>query len=117
MAGHRIDRVEEDMKRELSDIIRSVKDPRVTGLLSIVRVDVSGDLSYAKAYVSAMEGKEAALQAAKGLKSAEGYIKKELAHRIKLRKMPAFTFVADDSIAHSADITRILKDLEEDPKA
>ena len=56
MAGHRIDRITEDIKRELIAILREVKDPRVSGMLSIVKVDVSNDLSYAKVYVSAIEG-------------------------------------------------------------
>ena len=111
LPSHRIDRIAEDMKRELSDILRSLKDPRISGLLSIVRVDVSGDLSYAKVYVSAMEGKDQAAESVKGLCSAAGFIRRELAVRLRLRKVPELRFVADDSIAYSAEIARMLKDI------
>ena len=60
MAGYRIDRITEDIKRELNVILREVKDPRVSGMLSIVKVEVSNDLSYAKVYISALEGIEVA---------------------------------------------------------
>ena len=73
MAGHRIDRITEDIKRELIAILREVKDPRVSGMLSIVKVDVSNDLSYAKVYVSAIEGIDVAKESVKGLKAASGF--------------------------------------------
>ena len=113
MPSHRIDRISEDMKRELSDILRELKDPRISGLLSIVRVDVSGDLSYAKVYISAMEGPEQALTAVKGLVSASGYIRRELGNRMRLRKVPQLRFAATDSIAYSAQISRVLEGLGE----
>ncbi len=112
MGSHRIDRIEEDIKRNLSDIIRDLKDPRISKLLSIVRVEVSGDLSYAKVFVSAIEGEEKTAESVKGLKSAEGYIKRELNRAIKLRKIPALTFIADNSIATGAHIARIIEDFE-----
>ena len=84
MATHRINRIKEDMKRSLSEIIRELKDPRISPLLSIVKVEVSGDLSYAKVYVSAIEGYEKSVESAKGLKSAAGYIRRELAEVEKL---------------------------------
>ena len=114
MASYRASRTEEDMKRELSDIMRSLKDPRVSGLLSIVKLDLSKDLSHCRVFISSMDGLEAARSAVKGLESAPGFIKKELNARMKLRKLPDFSFVADDSIAHSAQIARMLRDL--DPK-
>lgn len=111
MGSYRASRTEEDVKRELSDIMRSLKDPRITGLLSIVKLDLAKDLSSCKVYVSSMDGIEATKNAVKGLTSASGFIKHELNARMKLRKLPEFTFVADDSIAHSADIARMLNDL------
>ena len=113
MPSYRMDRIAEDMKRELSDIFRSLKDPRISGMLSIVHLEVSGDLSYAKVHVSAMEGLSRAKESVKGLSSAAGYIRRELAARLRLRKVPQLRFVADDSIQYSAEISRVLKDIEE----
>lgn len=110
MPGYRMDRTGEDIMRELTAILRTVKDPRVnTGLISIVRVDVTRDLSYATVYVSAMEGLEAAKTAVKGLVSAAGYMRRELGLALKLRHVPELRFVADDSIAYSSHIARTLE--------
>lgn len=111
MGSYRASRTEEDMKRELSDIMRSLKDPRITGLISIVKMDLASDLSHCRVYVSSMDGLDAAKSAVKGLESASGFIKRELNSRMKLRRLPDFKFIADDSIAHSADIARILDGL------
>ncbi len=114
MPSHRSGRINEDVKRELTDILRTVKDPRVSGMLTVVRVEVSSDLSYATARISAMEGIDRARQSVKGLSAASGYIRRQLGQRLQLRKVPELRFVADDSIEYSADIARILKDLEPD---
>ena len=111
MASHRIDRTSEDVKRELSSIFRSLKDPRVSSMLSIVKLDLSNDLSHCKVYVSSMEGPEATQSAIEGLGSAAGLIRREVASRIKMRRTPEFHFIADDSIAHSARINKMLEDL------
>ena len=111
MGSYRASRTEEDMKRELSDIMRSLKDPRITGLISIVKMDLASDHSHCRVYVSSMDGLDAAKSAVKGLESASGFIKRELNSRMKLRRLPDFKFIADDSIAHSADIARILDGL------
>lgn len=117
MSGHRMDRTTEDIKRELTAILREMKDPRVhDAFISIVRVDVSSDLSYCKIYISAMEGLDAAKNALKGLKSASGFIRRELGQRLHLRHVPAPIFYATDSIEYSANISRILNDLEEEKK-
>ena len=115
MAGYRMDRTGEDIMRELTAILRTVKDPRVTtGLVSIVRVDVTRDLSYATVYVSAMDGLDAAKAAVKGLTSAAGYMRRELGNALRLRHVPELHFVADDSIAYSARIAKTLSDLAKD---
>ncbi|MCI7210662.1 MAG: 30S ribosome-binding factor RbfA [Ruminococcus bromii] len=115
MAGHRIERTTEDIKRELTAIFRELKDPRVSGaFLSIVRVEVTNDLSYCTVSVSVIEGLDRAKQAVKGLESAAGFIRRELGHRLRLRHVPELIFKATDSIEYSAHINRILHDLDID---
>lgn len=112
MASHKLGRTTEDIKRELTAILRELKDPRVSGkMISIVRVEVSRDMSYCKAYVSAMEGLPAAKEAVKGLTSAAGFIRREVGARLSLRHVPAMSFEATDSIEYSANISHILSEL------
>lgn len=113
MANHKLGRTTEDIKRELTDILRHVKDPRVSdAFISIIRVEVTNDLSYCNVYISAMEGLERAKLALKGLKSASGFIRRELGNRLKLRHVPELIFNATDSIEYSANISRILNSLD-----
>lgn len=113
MSGHRIERTTEDIKRELTAIFRDLKDPRVQNtFLSIVRVEVTNDLSYCTVQVSAIEGLDKAKEAVRGLKSAAGFIRRELGHRLKLRHVPELLFNATDSIEYSANISRILGSLD-----
>lgn len=113
MANHRMGRTTEDIKRELSAIFRELKDPRVTEVfLSIVRVEVTNDLSYCTVFVSSLEGIEKTKNACKGLDSASGFIRRELGHRLKLRHVPSLIFTATDSIEYSAEISRILNSLD-----
>lgn len=112
MGSFRASRTQEDMKRELSDIFRSLKDPRISGLISIVKLDLASDLSHCRVFISSMDGMESAKSAVKGLESAGGYIKRELNLRMKLRRLPELKFIADDSIQHSAEISKILSDLK-----
>jgi len=112
--SQKIERIAQDMHRVLYEILKELKDPRIGGMLSIVRVDVTADLSYATVYVSAVEGLEQAQSAVKGLKAAVGFIRRELAHRMKLRHTPELRFVADGSIEHGADIARMLKEIQEE---
>ena len=114
MAGYKINRVTSDVKIALSELLREVKDPRVSKLLSIVKVDVSGDLSYATVYVSAIEGFEETVNSVKALKGAAGFLRRELGARLKLRKVPELRFVADDSIEQSANISKIIDSFKED---
>lgn len=105
MAGYRVGRVSEDIKREIVAIIRELKDPRVRDkFLTVVRVDVSSDLSYAKVYVSSMSGIEDAKEACKGLTSATGLIRREVGNKLHLRKTPELKFIADDSVQHGMEI-------------
>ncbi|MCQ2454553.1 MAG: 30S ribosome-binding factor RbfA [Clostridia bacterium] len=109
MGGYKINRVTSDIKICLSELLREVKDPRISKMLSIVKLDVSGDMSYATAYVSAIEGEEKTAESVKILnKSASGYLRRELGSRMKLRKVPELRFVADNSIENSAHISKII---------
>ncbi|MBR4452558.1 MAG: 30S ribosome-binding factor RbfA [Clostridia bacterium] len=111
MAGYRTDRVSEDIKREIAAMMRELKDPRIQGMLTVVNVEVSSDASFAKVYVSAMEGIETAKLAVKGLTSATGYIRREIGKRLHLRKTPELRFIADDSIEKGMNITRMLNNI------
>lgn len=113
MAGFRMGRTTEDVRRELTAILREMKDPRVSNaMISIVRIEVTNDLSYCSVYISSMYGMEKSKEAAKALKNAAGYIRKELGHRLKLRHVPAPLFYATDSIEYSANINKLLLDLD-----
>ena len=108
MASYRIDRINEEIQKELSDLLRSVKDPRVSGtLLTVTHVDTTSDLHYAKVYVSAMD-KIDEKDFLKGLKSASGYLRRELGGRLNLRHTPELQFFLDDSIAYGAHILDLL---------
>lgn len=112
MASFKMDRTSEDVKREITDIMRSLKDPRITGLLSVVKVDLAKDLSLCRVYISSLDGYEKAKEAVKGLESAAGYVRRELGMRMSLRRSPEIKFIADDSIEHSAEINRLLHKLK-----
>ena len=112
MAGFRIDRVSEDIRREIIAVIRELKDPRVMGkMLTVVRVEVSSDASYAKVYVSDLKGIESAKEAVKGLTAATGFVRREVGQRLHLRKTPEIKFIADDSIEHGMNIVKMMDDL------
>lgn len=112
MPGHRMERITEDVHRELTAIFRELKDPRAQqGMLSIVRVNVTNDLSHCTVYVSSMLGMEKCKEACVGLKSAAGFMRSELGRRLALRHVPQLHFVASDSIEYSANINKILNDL------
>ena len=112
MAGYRINRTGEDVKRELTDIMRQLKDPRINSLLTVIKTELSNDMSHCKVYISSMEGLDKAKEACKGLNSAAGYIRREMNNRIKMRRTPEFHFIPDNSTEYSAGIARILNDLE-----
>ena len=115
MPNYRLDRTSEDIMRELTAILRTVKDPRVTGsMLSILRVEVTRDMSYATVYVTSVNGMEAAREAVKGLKSAAGYMRHELGMALSLRHTPVLRFVADNSIEYSANIAATLDRLKKE---
>jgi len=106
----RIDRISEEVKKELSAIIRELKDPRIPQMTSVVRVEVTNDLRYAKAYISILGTAEEQAAALAGLQSAAGFIRREIGGRIDLRYTPEFKFVLDTSIEYGARINEILKE-------
>ena len=111
MASNRIGRINEEIQRELSALIRTLKDPRVSdvGMVSITRVDTTGDLRYSRIYVSALN-KEQEKDVIKGLKSAAGYLRRELGSALRLRYTPELQFIADDSIQYGAHILGLIND-------
>ena len=111
MASNRIGRINEEIQRELSGLIRTVKDPRVHGLVSITAVDTTTDLRYAKIHVSVLD-KSDVNEVVKGLKSAGGYLRRELGQALSLRYTPELLFVEDDSIDKGAHILEMLRDPE-----
>lgn len=112
MAGNRINRINDEIQKELSALFRELKDPRVSqGMVSITRVDTTADLRYAKVYVSALDkGREKEIL--KGLKSASGYLRRELGQALQLRYTPELQFIGDDSIQHGAHILELLRQEE-----
>ena len=113
MASNRIGRINEEIQKELSSLLRTLKDPRVsaTGMVSITRVDTTGDLRYARIYISCLN-KENEKDVMKGLKSASGYLRRELGIALQLRYTPELHFVADDSILQGAHILEMLRNPE-----
>ncbi len=114
MANYRKGRVDEEMRKELSEILRTVKDPRVSGaFVSITGVDCTPDLKFAKIYFSVM-GERRAGDAGKGLENASGYIRTQLARNLNLRITPELKFISDDSMKRGAHITDLLKQVEKE---
>ncbi len=109
MASNRIGRINEEIQRELSSLIRSVKDPRVTGMVSVTAVETTPDLRYAKVYISVLDKSDCS-QVLKGLKSAAGWLRRELGHALNLRYTPELQFEQDNSIDKGAHILDMLRD-------
>ena len=109
--NNRIGRIDEEYKKVLSQIIGyELKNPNVTGLISVTKVKVTPDLKYAKVYVSIMNSKNIK-ETMEGLKKSSGFIRTELAKRVNLRNTPELTFEIDDSIEYGAKIDSILKEI------
>ena len=114
MATNRINRINEDIQRELASLIRTVKDPRVHGLISITRVDTTTDLRYCRVYVSVLDHSDVK-EVVKGLKSAAGYLRRELGRVLTLRYTPELQCIEDDSIERGVRMVSMIdRVLEED---
>ena len=109
MPKYKRQRVNDSVMQEVSLIVREVKDPRV-GMITVTAAEVSGDLKYAKIYFSAFDAD--VKETLKGLRSASGFIRSQLAHRLNLRATPELTFIYDDSVSHGAHIAEVLHSLD-----
>lgn len=112
-------RINMEVQRELSEIIRGgIKDPRIHPMTSVVSVEVTPDLKFCKAYISVLGDEEAGKSTIQGLKSAEGYVRRELARRVNLRNTPELKFILDQSIEYGVNMSHLIdqvtKDLHEE---
>ena len=112
MASNRIGRINEEIQKELASLIRNLKDPRVQDtMISITHVETTPDLRYCKVYASFLQEDKAA-DALKGLKSASGYLRRELGHSLQLRYTPELVWALDDSITYGAKMLQLINSLE-----
>ena len=113
MASNRKGRINEELQRELSSLIRTLKDPRVQqSMVSVTKVEATGDLRYAKVYISVLD-KDKSKETLKGLKSASGFMRREIASRLHLRYTPELIFEEDTSMEYGARMFDLLKKLEQ----
>ena len=117
MANNRLGRINEEIMRELSALLRTVKDPRVANaMVSITRVEATPDMRYAKVYISVLGDKTVLHNCMRGLKSAAGFLRRELSSRLTLRYTPELAFAEDDSITHVDHIMELLEGLDKKPE-
>lgn len=110
-------RINMEVQRELSEIIRlEIKDPRIHPMTTVVAVAVTPDLKFCKAYISILGDEEAGKATIEGLKSAEGYIRRELARRVNLRNTPEIKFVLDQSIEYGVNMSKLIDEVTKDIK-
>ena len=108
-------RINSEVQRELSEIIsREIKDPRIHPMTTVVAVEVTPDLKYCKAYISVLGEEESAKATIQGLKSAEGYIRRELARRVNLRNTPEIKFILDQSIEYGVAMSHLIDEVTKD---
>ena len=117
MASNRIDRISEEVMKALAEALRNVKDPRVqNGLVSITHCEVTGDLRYAKVYISVFGSDAQAKEVMKGLKSASGWLRREVGHKVQLRYAPELVLHLDSSMTHGAHISQVINELDREGK-
>lgn len=117
MVNNRINRISEMVGRALAEAIRWVKDPRVSdAFVSVTHCEVTNDLRYAKVYISVMGSDTQAIEVMKGLKSAAGWLRREVGHTVQLRYAPELIFTLDHSIESGAHINDVINQLERDSK-
>ena len=111
-SDNRMQKINEEVLRELSHLIASLKDPRVKGLVSLTHVEVTKDLEFAKVYVSVLGGRGDVRGVMEGLTSASGFLRRELAAALSLRRTPRLDFISDDSLVQGARIFELLSELD-----
>lgn len=113
MASHREERINEEVKRELTTVIRDIKDPRVkAGMVSVLKTVVTKDLKFCKVYISVLGNEENKKNVLSGLESAKGYIRRQVADNLRLRITPQFNFVIDNSLEEGDRILKIMNNLK-----
>lgn len=111
MSKYRIDRINEEIKRDLAGILRQIKDPRVPEFVSIIDVKTTPDLRYCKVYVSFLDQTDEK-EAIKGLNSSAGFVRREIGAKVKMHYTPEISFIPDDSIRHGVKIARMIDNLK-----
>lgn len=113
MREKRVQRIGEELRRVISDIIRSkIKDPRIPEIISVTNVIVTNDLSFAKIFVEIMGTKEEKEEAIEGLNSAKGFIKKEISSEVKLRQMPELIFILDKTLDINQKMEKLIEEVK-----
>ena len=113
MAKYRKDRIQESVKVAVSEVLASLRDPRL-GFVTITDVDLSNDMSYAKIYVSILGGDDEKKQTMEALSSAKGFVRTSLGQKVKLRIVPNISFVYDDSIERGSHLMKLFAELEKE---
>jgi ribosome-binding factor A len=115
MSSRRIARLNDAFREEISDILRrQIKDPRLAVFITITRVEISADLSHAKVHVSVMGSEEEREGALKGLGAASSFLRREVGHRLALRRAPELSFRRDDSLEQGAHVLELLDEVEQE---
>ena len=112
MSFDRTDRVSEELKKELAALIPNLKDPRISGMCSVISATVTKDFKFAKAYISVLGTDIEKEDTIKGLNSAAGFVRKEIGRALRLRYTPEISFELDSSIEYGAHISKLLSDIE-----
>ena len=116
MASIREEKINTELKRELSVLLREIKDPRIPIMTSVMKTEVTKDLKFAKIYVSVMGSEEEKKNALKGLKSASSFLRREISRRLNLRITPELNFVVDDSIEYGNHILDVINKISNEDK-
>lgn len=112
MGTYKSERTAEDIRREITSIIRGLKDPRIAQkFISVSRIELTSDLSFAKVYISALEGFDMAKEAVTALTNGSGFIRKEISAKVRMRKVPELKFIADNSIEQGMKIVERMNKL------